>query len=190
MNFIIFLWDGISFMHMGLVLKPISLNLNPFKNLAGQIWAVEICANYTKVIFSGSSWEFYVRNSRISRSKGTTRVSWDAHTLVTRDSHHLPLCVYVLLWVGVSVVWFSRWWQRWARSGCLNGVLPLLLYRCSPGGADIPRSVPVSDQDGYGMETSRSLIFIYFFVNCFTEHSRLSLLFKLYRSSSNIPPWS
>ena len=107
------------------------------------------------------------------------------HTLIFRSTHlHVSLVlasVYVCAFVCgcVGRVIFPMM-TTMSTIGVLERVLPLLLYRCSPGGTDIPRSVPVPDQDGYGMETSRSLIFIYFFINYSTVHSLLSLLFKLY----------
>lgn len=89
----------------------------------------------------------------------------------------------VYMSVCMSVV-LPRWWQRKHDQLLELGTIPSLMSLLT-GGNDIARSVPVPDQDRYGMETSRSLIFIYFFINCFTVHSLLSLLFKLYRSSSN-----
>ena len=83
------------------------------------------------------------------------------HTLIFRSTHlHVSLVlasVYVCDFVSVCVGG-TPGDGNVSMIGCLNGVPPLLLYRCSPGGTDIPRSVPVPDQDGYGMETSRSLI--------------------------------
>ena len=71
-----------------------------------------------------------------------------------------------------------------SRSGRLNGVsTPVFIGLLPTGEPTSLRSVSTPDQGGMGWKHPVLLIFfIYFFINCFTVHSLLSLLFKLYRS--------
>ena len=77
-----------------------------------------------------------------------------------------------------------------SRSGWLNGFsTPVFIGPLPTGEPTSLRSVSTPDQGGTRWKHPVLLIFfIYFFINCFTVHSLLSLLFKLYRSSSNILP--
>ena len=67
--------------------------------------------------------------------------------------------------------------------------IPVFIGPLPTGEPTSLRSVSTPDQGGMGWKHPVLLIFfIYFFINCFTVHSLLSLLFKLYRSSSNRRP--